>query len=91
LAEQLKAARKDALKAGERLPSWVFPNRNGELLDGDNLRKRVFAPILKKAILPHIRIHDLRHHAGSRIMPGRRVARPVTRVDLENVIADHPA
>jgi integrase len=53
----------------EAMPAWIFPNRDGGPLDADNVRRRVFAPALKKAKLRHIRIHDLRHHAEPRIMP----------------------
>ena len=39
----------------------VFPNENGGLLDRPNLYARQFIPALKKAGLPLIRLHDLRH------------------------------
>jgi integrase len=32
----------------------------GTKLDPDNVRKRHFWPLLKRANLPHVRIHDLR-------------------------------
>ena len=40
---------------------WVFCNRDGEPLDGDNLRKRAFYRILERAKIREIRFHDLRH------------------------------
>jgi integrase len=43
----------------------VFRNREGEPLDGDNLRRRVFQPALAKAKLHQVRIHDMRHTFAS--------------------------
>ncbi len=42
-----------------------FPARNGEPMDGGNLRGRVFHPALRRAGLRRIRLHDLRHTAAS--------------------------
>ena len=39
----------------------IFPNGNGRPLDGHNLVNRHFRPTLKKAGLPRVRFHDLRH------------------------------
>jgi integrase len=36
--------------------------------------KKAWATALRKAKITNFRFHDLRHHAGSRLMPGRRVA-----------------
>jgi integrase len=56
----------DGICGGKKeLTPWVFPNREGDALDGDNLRRRVFQPALTKANLRHIRIHDLRHTFAS--------------------------
>ena len=41
--------------------SLVFPNENGGLLDRHNVYARQFVPALKRAGLPLIRFHDLRH------------------------------
>jgi integrase len=58
----LRARRKAAsLKGGTPLAPWVFCNRDGEPLDGDNLRKRAFYRILERAKIREIRFHDLRH------------------------------
>jgi hypothetical protein len=54
------------------MSAWVFKAKNGAPLDGDNVRKRTFQPALTKAKLRQIRIHDLRQHAGFRIMPSSR-------------------
>ena len=39
----------------------VFTAATGTPMDGDNLAKRSFGPLLKRAGLPRIRFHDLRH------------------------------
>lgn len=39
----------------------VFTTSTGTPLDGDSLTKRSFGPLLKRAGLPKIRFHDLRH------------------------------
>ena len=63
---RLVAAKAAALKAGKSGPiPWVFTNLEGEPLDGDNLRARVFQPALTKAKLRQVRIHDLRHTFAS--------------------------
>ena len=52
----------------ETLPKWVFSNESGELLDPDNLRKRVFYDLLDKGKLRKIRFHDLRHTYASLLL-----------------------
>lgn len=65
----------DSLKAGRALPPWVFTTLDGKPLDGDNLRKRVFARVLPAATLRPIRIHDLRHtYATHLIQQGESLA-----------------
>jgi integrase len=39
----------------------IFPARAGTLTDADNLVQRSFEPLLKRAELPRVRFHDLRH------------------------------
>src|SRR5579862_6961987 len=41
----------------------VFSNEKGRPIEDGNLRRRSFGPLLKKAGLPAIRLHDLRHTA----------------------------
>jgi integrase len=67
--------KKEALRKGRgEPPEWLFYNENGNMLDGDNLRHRVFYKILEKASLRRIRMHDLRHtYATSRLMKGDNV------------------
>jgi integrase len=44
---------------------FVFPSPDGLILDPDNLYHRYFQPVLTKAGLRKIRLHDLRHTFGS--------------------------
>jgi len=39
----------------------IFPNGEGNPINDSNLRSRIFDPALKKAKIPKIRFHDLRH------------------------------
>lgn len=56
-------------------PEHVFTNNNGNLIDKDNWRRRVFNKVLEKAKSRKIRIHDLRHtYATLRISAGHNIA-----------------
>ena len=56
-------------------PQWLFYNEEGNLIDVNNLRKRVFYKCLDKAKLRQIRVHDLRHtYATLRIAAGHNIA-----------------
>lgn len=46
----------------------VFPNTIGRPIDGINLLKVWFFPLLKKAGLPRMRFHDLRHTAATLLL-----------------------
>lgn len=63
--ETVQALRRyrEAFPPGGR--GWVFRASRGTTLDGDNLRKRVWEAALRRAGLPHVRIHDLRHTYAS--------------------------
>ena len=70
LTETLKALlverKKETLQKGwGEVPPWVFVSETGTRVQGDNIRHRVFYPVLKKAGLRHIRLHDLRHTFAS--------------------------
>jgi integrase len=43
----------------------VFTDATGHALRGNHILQRQFAPLLKQAGLPNIRLHDLRHTAAS--------------------------
>lgn len=68
LLEWRRQQRARWLKKGKPVPEWVFPSLEGTALEERNVR-HVFTRMLDKAELRRIRIHDLRHHADSRIMP----------------------
>ena len=46
----------------------VFPNRTGNPTCGDNPCSRHFKPFLKRACLPQIRFHDLRHTCATLLL-----------------------
>jgi len=46
----------------------VFRSSEGTILDPDNLYHRVFLPVLAKAGIRRIRLHDLRHTFGSLLL-----------------------
>jgi len=65
---------------------WVFTNGEGNLIDTDNWRRRVFNKAIKEAGVKRIRIHDLRHtYATIRLSKGDNV------VDVANQLGDDVA
>ncbi len=46
----------------------VFTTETGSSINPSNLRQRSFAPLLKRAGLPHIRFHDLRHTCATLLL-----------------------
>jgi integrase len=61
----------ERLRLGEAWDSshdLVFPNTFGGLMIPDNLTKRPFKALLKRAGLPDIRFHDLRHTAATLLL-----------------------
>lgn len=60
--------RQTIAKGWGTVPSWVFCNEQGGLLDPDNLRHRVFYKALKAAKLRKVRFHDLRHTFASLLL-----------------------
>ncbi len=53
--------RRHKLMNGQNSLDLVFTNRDGNLIDPDNLVRREFYPALENAGLRRIRFHDLRH------------------------------
>ena len=54
-------------------PAWadnglVFTNEIGGLLDGVTVTKSSFYPLLRRAALPRVRFHDLRHSAATLLL-----------------------
>src|SRR5919112_589988 len=74
----LKAHRKRQLEQRVRLAGFyedhglIFSSEAGTPLNPENLVKRSFKPLLKKAGLPEIRFHDLRHTCATLLL-GRAV------------------
>jgi integrase len=61
----------DALRSVQRKTGLVFCQKNGRPLHLNNLRRWDFYPTIKKARIPRIRIHDLRHaHASFLLQAG---------------------
>jgi integrase len=46
----------------------VFPNKNDGLMDGSNLKNRIFYKVIEAAGLPHFRFHDIRHTYASMLL-----------------------
>ncbi len=46
----------------------VFRSPEGTIVDPDNLYHRLFLPVLAKAGIRRIRLHDLRHTFGSLLL-----------------------
>lgn len=66
----LKHQRKlETVKKGwGQMPEWIFINKDGNPLDKNNWRKRVFEKALEKAKLRKIRVHDMRHTYASLLL-----------------------
>lgn len=60
----LQSLRKQQLARGPG-SKYVFCNRDGGPLRQNNLARRVFKPLLRKAELPDVRFHDLRHSSAT--------------------------
>jgi integrase len=52
----------------EIIDDLVFPSPDGSILDPDNLYHRYFLPVLSKAGIRKIGLHDLRHTFGSQLI-----------------------
>ena len=63
--ELIKVLKGWKLKCPNSEKDLIFPNQEGNYLDADNMVKRRFTPVLRKAGLNIIRFHDLRHTYAS--------------------------
>ncbi len=61
----MKALKKWRIACPPNKLNLIFPNREGLPINHNNLINRNFFPTLKKADLPRIRFHDLRHTFAS--------------------------
>ena len=70
LKDHRKRQVEEKLLAGPRWREhgFVFTTPAGTPLDGQNFYNRCFKPMLKKAGLPDIRFHDLRHSCASLLL-----------------------
>ena len=60
--------RKRALAGGLAASPWVFGNRNGGPLRRGHFHQRDFKPLLKRAELPDIHFHGLRHTSATLLL-----------------------
>jgi integrase len=73
-AEALRSHLERQLAEMERMGSLyqsgglVFGTKSGTLINPSNLRNRSFKPLLKRAGLPHICFHDLRHTCATLLL-----------------------
>ena len=66
--EALHEHRKRMMAEGHAAVPWVFCNTVGEPLRRSGFRRQSFKPLLKRAGLPDIRFHDLRHTSASLLL-----------------------
>ncbi len=70
LREHLKRQLRDIEILGDRYQDQglVFTTDTGAPINPSNLRQRSFAPLLKRAGLPHMRFHNLRHTCATLLL-----------------------
>jgi len=75
LIELPKMATDELWRHGERMLAeglgdcvWVFPDTDGNPLRRQNVLRRSFSPILKRAGLTNVRFHDLRHSSATLLL-----------------------
>ena len=61
----LKALKRWKVQCPPNELGLIFPNSNGDPLNHSNILRQHFWPALKKAKLPRVRFHDLRHSYAS--------------------------
>jgi integrase len=67
LTEMAREALKERKKC-DGGSEWIFSSKNGTLIDCHNLINRSWWPLLKKAELPRIPMHNLRHTAATLLL-----------------------
>jgi integrase len=60
--------RKRMLAEGHASSPWVFCNQHGGPLRRSHFHRQEFKPLLKRAALPNIRFHDLRHTSATLLL-----------------------
>lgn len=65
-ADVRKILLEQKLKAGNS--EFVFPNSKGGMFMGNNVTRRLFAPVMKASGIGHVRLHDTRHTYGSLLL-----------------------
>lgn len=64
-SELVKVLKEWKLRCPPGYKDLVFPNREGNYLDPNNLNKRGYKSLIEKAGIKKIRFHDLRHTYAS--------------------------
>jgi integrase len=67
-----------AMMAEGNIAAVVFCTRTGQYISRSNFTAQVFKPLLKRAGLPRIRFHDLRHTHASHLLSQGKSARAVS-------------
>lgn len=58
----------------------LFPTENGRPVDANNWFHRVWVPTREKAGLPHLRVHDARHHVATLLLSQQHSVKLVQRM-----------
>ena len=65
----------------------MFPNAVGKSMDGRDILRREFYPLLERAGLPRVRFYDLRHTAATLMLLERIPAKVVSEMLGHSTIA----
>ena len=82
LQEHLERQAQERMLAGEKWKehNLIFTSTTGTPLQHKNLYNRYFKPLVKKASIPDIRFHDLRHTAAAIMLTNGRPPIVVSRI-----------
>jgi len=82
-----------ALRRHPRTAEWVFASAAGTPIGICNFHKNSWRPLLKRAGLPHARVHDLRHTAAtpmlSRGVPVKVVSEMLGHADVSTTLSTY--